>query len=109
MKPANALAKHLIAPTPEERFVEFQYAKMKDITKHFLTPLVLTLTEKLLGNSASETAKSLLGYSWASLIFAFIFAGAGLAGIFFAAIAAREIGQPEVALRPVITGGTKQS
>ncbi|MDB5799207.1 MAG: hypothetical protein JWL63_146 [Rhodocyclales bacterium] len=82
--------------SPEERFVEFQYTEMKDLTKHFLTliagTLVLTLTvaEKLLGASASETAKTLLGYSWASLILAFILAGIGLTGIFFAALAARE-------------------
>jgi hypothetical protein len=85
------------ASTPEERFVEFQYAEMKDLTKQFLTvvtgTLVLTvsLADKILPiGSASGTQKVLLGSCWGLLLVAFILAGAGLAGIFFAAVAARE-------------------
>lgn len=87
---------HLSAPTEKERFVEFQYAEMKDLTKHFLTliagtlVLTLTLADKVLGSSAGEQAKGFISWSWAALIAAFIFAGVGLAGIFFAALAARE-------------------
>ena len=84
------------APTAEERFVDFQYKEMKDLTKHFLTliagTLVLTLTvaEKLVGEHPSPLAKQLLGFSWSALVLAFILAGTGLAGVFFAALAARE-------------------
>src|SRR5262245_60944494 len=84
------------ASTPEERFVEFQYAEMKELTNHFLTliagtlVLTLTLAEQLLGHTTTESARDMLGYSWAALIAAFVFAGAGLTGMFFAALAARE-------------------
>ena len=84
------------ASTAEERFVDFQYQEMKDLTKHFLTliagTLVLTLTvaEKLVGDHPTNLAKQLLGFSWSALVLAFILAGIGLAGVFFAALAARE-------------------
>ena len=103
---AKATAQHAEA-TPAERYVAFQYEQMKDLTKHFLTliagTLVLTLSvaDKLIvsvGNASTapdiahalSMGKLFLGSAWITLVVAFVFAGGGLAGVFFAAVAARE-------------------
>jgi len=83
-----------------ERFVAFQYEQMKDLTKHFLTliagTLVLTVSfaEKILpiarDHPHQPLLRQLLALCFFLLFLAFALAGAGLAGMFLSAIAARE-------------------
>jgi|GEM_PF-1832404 len=86
-----------LAKTPAGRFVEFQYAEVKDLAKQFLTlisgTLVLTVSfaDKIVPlDKAGHFPKAMLAGSWLLLVIAFALAGAGLVGIFFAAVAARE-------------------
>ena len=70
---------------PQEKFVEFQYAEVKDLTKQFLTLIAGTLVlsvsfaDKILPlDQARPFQKSLLACCWLLLIIAFILAGLGI-------------------------------
>jgi len=83
--------------TAEERFVEFQYVEIKDLTKQFLTLIVgtlvlsVSLSDKILPlQEASSIQKCLLGSCWVFLLLALILAGWGIFTNYLAAISARE-------------------
>jgi hypothetical protein len=71
--------------TPEQLFLRFHYAEVKDLAKHFLTliagSLVLSVSfaEKILPlASASPGQRWLLGGCWLALLFSLVLAGLGL-------------------------------
>ena len=71
--------------TPEQLFLRFHYAELKDLTKHFLTliagSLVLSVSfaDKILPlTAATSFQKALLGGSWLALLISLVLAGAGL-------------------------------
>ena len=81
----------------KKRFVKFQYAEMKDLAKHFLTLIAGTLVlavsflDKLAPlNGSTPAQKAILATCLGMLFVSFVVAGAGLAGMFLAAVAARE-------------------
>ena len=71
--------------SPEEVFVAFHYAEVKDLAKQFLTliagTLVLTVSfaEKIVPIAAAHVSqKWLLGMCWLSLLAAFVLTGLGI-------------------------------
>lgn len=82
--------------SPEEAFVKFHYAEVKDLAKQFLTlisgTLVLTVSfaDKIVPISEAHTVqKWLMGVCWLSLLVAFVLAGLGIYTNYLAAEQAR--------------------
>ena len=82
-----------VAPKPdEEKFVEFHYAEVKDLGKHFLTLISgtivfsITFADKIINfANASTLERGFLVAAYISFIVALVLCGTGLFGMYLAA------------------------